>query len=232
MKNFIKGYLEIPENLLNRQRWVKKTLLNVPEGSRILDAGAGEQQYKQYCSHLNYVSQDFNEYDGHGDSVGLQTGVWDVSEIDIVSDILEIPEKDGSFDTIICTEVFEHIPDPTGALVEFNRLLRPGGVLILTAPFASLTHFAPYHFATGFSKYWYEHHFPKAGFGITELTPNGDYPALLAQELLRMTSYFGKAPLLIKIFAAFILRYIKRRKHQNSNADIGCFGFHVIAQKK
>ena len=166
MKNFIKGYLEIPENLLNRQRWVKKTLLNVPEGSRILDAGAGEQQYKQYCSHLNYVSQDFNEYDGHGDSVGLQTGVWDVSEIDIVSDILEIPEKDGSFDTIICTEVFEHIPDPTGALVEFNRLLRPGGVLILTAPFASLTHFAPYHFATGFSKYWYEHHFPKAGFAI------------------------------------------------------------------
>ena len=231
-KKSIKNYLAIPNNLLNRQLWVKKTLLNVSKRNRILDAGAGEQQYKQYCSHLNYVSQDFNQYDGHGNDVGLQTGIWDVSDIDIVSDILKIPEKDSSFDTIICTEVFEHIPDPTAALAEFYRLLRPGGELILTAPFASLTHFAPYHFSTGFSKYWYEHHLPKTGFEITELTPNGDYSAILAQELIRMLTYFGKAPFFIKIFTAFILRYIKSRKNQKSNADLGCFGYHVTAQKK
>ena len=231
-KPYIKNFLGTPNNLVNRQLWVKKTLLNVPKGNRILDAGAGEQQYKQYCSHLNYVSQDFNEYDGVGDNEGLQTGKWDVSKTDIISDIVEIPEKDASFDTIICTEVFEHIPDPIAALDELYRLLRPGGELILTAPFASLTHFAPFHYCTGFSKYWYEYHLPKTGFTITEITPNGDYSAIVAQELVRMTTYYGKAPFFIKVFTAFILRYIKSRKDQKSNAALGPFGYHVIAQKK
>ena len=76
---------------------------------------------------------------------GLQTGEWDTSRIDLVSDITEIPAPDASFDAILCSEVLEHIPEPTHALDEFMRLLRPGGTLILSAPFASLVHFAPYH---------------------------------------------------------------------------------------
>jgi len=47
------------KNLSNREVWLKKTLKQIPTGSRILDAGAGEQQYKRFCTHLNYVAQDF-----------------------------------------------------------------------------------------------------------------------------------------------------------------------------
>lgn len=61
-------------NLLNRQIWVKEALTKLPSGSKIIDVGAGECQYKQYCSHLEYVSQDFNQYNGKGDGVGFQTG--------------------------------------------------------------------------------------------------------------------------------------------------------------
>ena len=195
-------------NLTNRQFWVQKALRNVPEGSRILDAGAGEQQYRQYCSHLNYVSQDFCEYDGDGNKKGLQTGAWDISQINIISDIIAIPEPNASFDAILCTEVLEHIPDPIAALREFQRLLRPGGSLILTAPFASLTHFAPYHFCTGFNKYFYENHLPKIGFSIEELSANGNYSSFISQELIRITTYFGKTPLYAKVCIAILLRFI------------------------
>ena len=48
-------------NESTRQQFVKSTLENLPRGLRILDAGAGECQYRKHCSHLHYVSQDFND---------------------------------------------------------------------------------------------------------------------------------------------------------------------------
>jgi ubiquinone/menaquinone biosynthesis C-methylase UbiE len=128
-------------------------LKKIPAGYKILDAGAGECQFKKYCTHLNYVSQDFAQYNGDG-NVGLQMGSWDNTQLDIVSDITSIPVADGSFDAVMCTEVLEHVPDPVAALKEMNRTLRSGGYLMITVPFASLTHFAPYHFASGLNKFF------------------------------------------------------------------------------
>ena len=50
-------------NETTRVNWIEKTLKKIPAGSKILDAGAGEQQFKKFCKHLEYVSQDFAEYD-------------------------------------------------------------------------------------------------------------------------------------------------------------------------
>jgi ubiquinone/menaquinone biosynthesis C-methylase UbiE len=134
------------DNDKNRVEWLRKTLKSIPSGLRILDAGAGEKRFKDFCSHLDYVSQDFAQYNGEGDKTGLQMGKWDQANLDIVSDITSMPEPDESFDAILCTEVFEHIPDPISAIKEFSRLLKRGGRLIITAPFCCGTHFAPYYF--------------------------------------------------------------------------------------
>jgi hypothetical protein len=72
-----------------RFRWIEQSLKKIPPGLTILDAGAGESQFKKFCSHLNYIAQDFGQYDGSGE-VGLQTGTWDNSGLDIVSDIVDI----------------------------------------------------------------------------------------------------------------------------------------------
>src|SRR5512138_639710 len=71
-------------NLIDRERWLEQTLKKIPSGCRILDAGAGELKYKKFCQHLNYVSQDFAQYDGKGDGAGLHRKNWDQSRLDIV----------------------------------------------------------------------------------------------------------------------------------------------------
>lgn len=51
-----------------------------------------------------------------------------------VDDITNSKLPPQSFDLILCTEVIEHIPDSQRALNEMRRLLKPGGVLILSTP--------------------------------------------------------------------------------------------------
>ena len=41
------------KNQSNREAWLERTLNQIPTGSRILDAGAGEQKYKRFCPHLD-----------------------------------------------------------------------------------------------------------------------------------------------------------------------------------
>lgn len=173
-------------NESGRHAWVRKALRELPPGWRLLDAGAGEQPYRANCAHLRYVSQDFARYDGRGDGIGLQRKDWRMPSADIVSDITSISEPDNAFDAVLCTEVLEHVPDPVAALRELARLLRSGGVLILTAPFAHVTHFSPYFYYTGFSRNFYEYWLPRVGLEIVELTIHGNYFEVLAQELLRL----------------------------------------------
>jgi ubiquinone/menaquinone biosynthesis C-methylase UbiE len=184
-----------------RDEWQKQRIAELPAGARVLDAGAGEQRLRPLCEHLNYVAQDFAQYDGKGDGIGFQTGTWDQTNLDIVSEITSIPEADGAFDAVLCIEVLEHVPDPVRALEELCRLLKPGGILLVTAPFCSLTHFAPYHFSTGFSRYFYEHHLPRLGLAIEALVPNGNYFEYLAQEIRRLPTIADKISKTITLVA-------------------------------
>ena len=219
-----------------RVKWIEEALKKIPEGLTILDAGAGESQFKKFCSHLKYIAQDFGQYHGNGE-IGLQTGTWDNTKLDIVSDILSIPLADHSIDAIMCTEVLEHIPDPIGAIKEFSRLVKPGGYLLVTAPFASLTHFAPYHFASGFSRFFYEKHLPENGFEITDLQLNGNFFEYVAQENRRIKpialkytgrklNFFQKTIIHLNLL---ILETLSKKDRGSS--ELLCYGIHVLARK-
>jgi SAM-dependent methyltransferase len=221
-----------------RNAWVRKALSRIPAGGRILDAGAGTQPYRGACSHLKYVAHDFGAYDGRGDGVGLQTGQFAYGALDIVSDITAIPAGDATFDAILCTEVLEHVPHPIRALRELVRLLKPGGDLILTAPFVSFTHFSPYHFCTGFSRYFHEHYLAELGMDILELTPNGGYFDLIAQEVRRTSAiaprYAGtRLSLLDRLAGKLFLRGLERlHRNDRLSSEFACFGYHVHARKR
>lgn len=224
-----------------REAWLAQVLSELEPGSKILDVGAGECAHKQYCQHLNYVSQDVAEYDGAGNGAGLHTTEWDTSSIDIVCDLYDL-EPDASYDVVLCSEVLEHVVDAAKGIEILCGLLKPGGKLILTAPFISLTHFAPHHHATGFSRYFYEHHLQKAGFEILEMTPNGGYFDVIRQEIKRVKvvhkQYKGRsAPLLhqfiFSLAGRLLLKYANNDgpRGQRESAELLTCGWHVQARK-
>lgn len=227
-------------NVKNREDWLKKTLKDIPSKSSILDAGAGELQYKKFCNHLKYTSQDFAQYTGEGDGGSLQTGEWDNSKLDIVSDITNIPVQDSSFDAIMCVEVFEHIPKPIEAISEFYRILKKDGTLIITAPFAALTHFSPYFFYNGFSQYFYNKILNEIGFEVEEINFNGNYFEYIAQELYRLNDialkYSGKKTELNEIEKMSLNIILNKlaiaSKNDSGSHELLCHGINVRAKKK
>jgi len=65
---------------------------------------------------------------------------------DVVGDAQDLSFENSSFDVIVCSEVFEHVKDPRKAALEFKRVLKPGGLLLLTTRFVFPVHDAPSDF--------------------------------------------------------------------------------------
>lgn len=163
-------------NDYNRDQFVASMARQIPPGSYVLDAGAGTCRYRALFQHCQYRSQDFAQYEGENHHYG---------QLDYVGDIARIPVANSYFDYVLCTEVLEHLQEPERALNEFARILKRGGVLIITAPLGSGIHMAPYHYYGGFSRYWYDYALPKYGFEVISIKPNGGFFKLYGQESQR-----------------------------------------------
>lgn len=225
-------------NKENRHKWIKEKLGQIPAGLKILDAGAGEQQFKPFCRHLKYTSQDFGKYDGIGDGKGIQMGKWDNRELDIVSDITDIPAESDFFDIVFCSEVLQHLPRPSEAIREMLRVLKPGGTIILTAPFASITHFSPFHYSSGFNKYFYEYWLKEFNCEILQIEFNGNYFEFVAQEI-RYSEFVGKKfaglkfSFMEKLAQRVMLSFLQKASEKAPESrELLAFGLFITARKK
>ena len=169
-------------NQNERDLWVHRKARGTPDGSRVLDVGAGTCQYRPFFGHCEYRAHDFKKYEGV--KLGNTTVYGD---IDYVSDIENIPVSSESFDLILCTEVLEHVPEPIEAMREMSRIIKPGGRLLITAPLGSGLHQLPFHFYGGYTPEWYKYCARKFGLEIVEIVPNGGALRLLAQECARVS---------------------------------------------
>jgi SAM-dependent methyltransferase len=226
-------------NQHERDVWVAEQAAAVLPGSRVLDAGAGRAPYRDLFRHCDYKTQDFGKEPG---TVG------DYTALDYQSDITAIPAPDASFDVIVCTEVLEHVPDPRAALLEFRRLLVPGGRLVLTAPLGSQLHQRPYHFYGGLTPHWYEHFLPAAGFRIASLERNHGFFSFFGQEAQRFSALIdprntGRLGIVTRAavtilwlftiaFTRFLFPLIGRLLDRLRLEDEATVGYHVVAVKE
>ena len=56
------------------------------------------------------------------------------------------PVGSGDADLVLATETLEHVDRPDAFLAEAHRLLKPGGRLVLTVPFAARWHYIPHDY--------------------------------------------------------------------------------------
>lgn len=125
---------------------------------RLLDAGAGRGAYRDLLH--DYV----DEYIGLDVTASKATTA--------VGDAQKLPFASESFDTVFCSQVLEHVPEPWSAIADMHRVLNPGGYLILTVPHISWLHNEPHDY------YRYTGHglrflLRKAGFEEIEIRPAG-----------------------------------------------------------
>jgi SAM-dependent methyltransferase len=127
---------------------------------RMLDIGCGSKPWK------GLFAQYVDEHIG----VDHVPSERDPSAVDVIAGAYEVPLPDANAETLLLTSVLEHLEEPERGLAECFRLLRPGGHMILTAPFIWPVHEPPRDFFR-YSPYGLRYLLEEAGFEVVELHP-------------------------------------------------------------
>lgn len=116
-------------------RDLERTLRSGLRFDRVLEVGAGTGH------HLRFVSHPYREYcltDASEAMLAQARAKYPSARYPALrterQDAKALSYPDASFDRLIATHVLEHIPDPVTALTEWNRVVRPGGVISLVLP--------------------------------------------------------------------------------------------------
>lgn len=158
---------------------------------KILDIGCGAKPYKDlFLYQESYTGIDI-ENPGHDHKN---------EAIDAFYNGKDIPFENEKFDSILCSEVIEHVFEPLYLLKEANRVLKPNGHLLLTCPFIWNEHEMPYDCA--------RYTIP----GITSIMENAGFKIIQSEK----TSHFTQSILQMKML------YIFHRFPQNKYIRIVC----------
>ena len=119
----------------SRREWIRDALRRHAGRSRhsALEVGPGSGVYLPLLCELfdQVVGSDVSEEH----LANLDRVVETQSNLELVSDDIAASELDSdSFDLILCSEVIEHVGDPQAAMRHMHRLLKPGGVLVISTP--------------------------------------------------------------------------------------------------
>jgi SAM-dependent methyltransferase len=105
----------------------------------VVDVGCGAQPYRElFGAGTRYVGLDTERA---SDNFG-----YDVPDVLPIGEDGHWPVADGEADLVLATETLEHVPDPDAFLAQARRILRPGGELLLTVPFAARWHYIPHDY--------------------------------------------------------------------------------------
>lgn len=145
-----------PFYLARKALWDAMVGLAGSARGRLLDVGCGTQPYR--------ILFDVDEYIGlEVDSPNARAN----GTADIYYDGGSFPLPDAGFDTVVCSQVLEHVFNPDDFIDELRRVLVPGGRLILTVPFVWDEHEQPHDFAR-YSSFGLRALLERHGFRIIE----------------------------------------------------------------
>lgn len=140
----------------------------------VLDFGCGSKPYETlFVNTTSYIGLDI-EVSGHSHLN---------EKIDVFYDGKQVPFNDNYFDNVFCSEVMEHVFNPDESLLEINRVLKPGGKLLLTCPFVWPEHEAPFDYAR-YSSFGITHLLERNGFEIIQRIKTGYFAEVILQQMI------------------------------------------------
>jgi SAM-dependent methyltransferase len=137
---------------------------------RLIDLGCGSAPF------WPAVVEQVTHYDGFD--------LWPRSDkVTLVGDIQGLAMiRDGVYDSALCIEVLEHLPEPAAAVAAIGRILRPGGVVVISVPHLSRLHDLPHDYFR-YTEYGLRHLLGKAGLEVEELVTKGGLFTFLGHQL-------------------------------------------------
>ena len=137
----------------------------------LLDLGCGNKPYAEW-----YVPKSTTQ-------VGCDVIQSDKNRVDVICLADDLAFENDRFDTILCTQVLEHVYNQRKVVEESYRTLKKDGHLILTVPFCWELHEEPYDFFR-VSKHGLQKMFEDAGFTVLYIKANGGKWATSTQMML------------------------------------------------
>lgn len=131
---------------------------------KLLDVGCGNKPY------MSIFYPRVKEYIGI-DNKGFKA--------DIRQDFMKFSLEDSSFNTVLCTQVIEHVPEPSSLLERISELLKAGGYLILTAPLVGSLHEEPTDFYR-FTEYSLKNLLKRNNFKVVYMKTEGNWLSSIA----------------------------------------------------
>ena len=154
-------------------KFIEKSILDF--NGIVLDVGCGRMPYKNIILEQNNVTK----YIG----LDIETAIdYGGEKADILWINNRIPLDDQSVDSILCTEVLEHIFDLNLFLLEIRRVLRPEGKAFFTIPFLWPLHEVP-HDAHRLTPWMVNQAMTNSGFKNINIYALGGWHAALGQML-------------------------------------------------
>ncbi len=161
---------------------------------KLLDVGCGNKPYESLFEGkiLSYTGCDV-----------VQSSL---SRVDVICEATNLAFKNGQFDTVFSTQVIEHVSDPFKMLDEIYRVLKPGGTLIISAPFCWELHEEPYDFYR-YSKYGLRAMIEGRGFEIDTIKANGGKWAAIGQLNVNIIySSFARKSFFVKLLKGVFIK--------------------------
>jgi len=152
---------------------------SIPEGAQVLDAGAGEGAHRKYFAPHRYRGIDL--------AVGDVT--WDYTRLDVIGNLEAIPFATGSFDACLNIVTLEHVVRPRRVVCEMARTLKPGGKLLIIAPFEWEEHQQPHDYFR-YTRFGLGLLLKEAGLTEIVVTPVGGFFRLLSRRLFNGLRFF------------------------------------------
>jgi len=155
---------------------LKKAQHQVKSGM-ILDVGCGMKPYK------SLLNASGSAYYGTDYPLTMKGSYGKSTKADFFSESTLLPFNNNTFDTLLSTQMLEHVSDPKKVIQEMGRVLKPEGIMILSAPMTWPLHEEPYDFFR-YTLHGLRHLLQKANFEILDEIPRGNNFTTMAQMLL------------------------------------------------